>query len=101
MKLTPSIRILEEKGIEIRELKITRRNGKEVCTIQGKENGRVSTFQLYRNELLYFDRSSGELVEKIVHRFPSGSKIDELRAAINKQHEQTQHGGMNDGTNGD
>lgn len=89
MKLAPSIRILEEKGIEVREFKMNRRNGKEVCTIQGKENGRVSTFQLYGNDLLYFDRTSGELVEKLVHRFPSKSKIDELRAAINQQHEQT------------
>ena len=89
MKLVPSIRILEDRGIEVIELKMNKRNGKEVCTIQGKENDRVSTFQLYGNELLYFDRTTGELVEKLVHRFPSKSKIDELRAAINQQHEQT------------
>ena len=82
MKIAPSIEILESRGIEVREFKINKRKGIEVCTILGKENGRVSTFQLNGDDLIYFDRESGEPVERLVHRFPSRSRKEEMKAAI-------------------
>lgn len=82
MKIAPSIEILESRGIEVREFKINKRKGIEVYTILGKENDRVSTFQLNGDDLIYFDRESGEPVERLVHRFPNRSRKEEMKAAI-------------------
>lgn len=81
-RLAKSIEILTNREIEIKEIKLKKREGDDVFTIMGKENGRVSTFQLHGASLLYFDRSEKKVDEKIVHTFYVPSKKEEMKNAV-------------------
>lgn len=82
--LTKAITILQGRGVQIRHVELLKRQGNEVYTIYGKENGRVSTFQLNSVALLYFDRSKKDVVEKVVHRFYNGSLKEQMQEALEK-----------------
>lgn len=82
--LTKAITILQSRGVQIRHVELLKRQGNEVYTIYGKENGRVSTFQLNSVALLYFDRSKKDVVEKVVHRFYNGSLKEQMQEALEK-----------------
>ena len=84
LPLAPAVHFLEQSNVQVRSVEILKRNGYEVYTIMGKENGKVSTFQLNGRELLYFDRSKKEVQEKVIKKFNhyDSSRKDAMKNAV-------------------